>query len=223
MGKASFTDIALWLALAAMWSSSYAVIEMGLGTGDTGWHVEFIPSTSASSKAPSIYADCDGNQDADLLTGSGTLASPTVSPAMLGRSLYAIVAWLPAERSVDSALASILMGASPDDPAACSLAPQRMGAANRPAWMAVLAGVAVRLCRSPRSATCENLAAQLLGHAGNLSRMQSGASLMLHRAVYIRRGGSPDAVLETGWIGRHPLVATLMSSRTNLAATDPDP
>ena len=34
MRKATPTDISLWLLLAAMWSSSYVVIKIGLGTID---------------------------------------------------------------------------------------------------------------------------------------------------------------------------------------------
>ena len=106
MQNASPMDIALWLLLAAIWSSSYTVIKIGVTTLD--------PATLVASR---------------MLTGSiATYAVLKIRGQSLSRKpadwgLYAITGLfgsaLPfllityGEQSVDSALAAILMGGTP--------------------------------------------------------------------------------------------------------------
>jgi drug/metabolite transporter (DMT)-like permease len=106
MRKASFLDIVLWLALAAMWSSSYAVIKIGVATLDPAvlvfgrllvgsiiiytvmrWRGLFL------SRDPAVWISY-------AVTGLLGSAAP-----------FLLITY--GEQSVDSALASILMGASP--------------------------------------------------------------------------------------------------------------
>lgn len=106
MRKATFIDVALWLGLAVMWSSSYAIIKIGIATIE--------PSVLVAGR---------------MLTGSIIIytvlkmrgLSLSRNPAhwvsyavtgLLGSALpFLLITY--GEQSVDSALASILMGAAP--------------------------------------------------------------------------------------------------------------
>jgi len=106
MKKASPMDVILWLLLAAIWSSSYTVIKIGVATLD-----------------PSILVGCR------MLTGSIAiyivlkLRGQSLSRKPVDWGAYAITGLLGSalpfllitygEQSVDSALAAILMGATP--------------------------------------------------------------------------------------------------------------
>lgn len=106
MRKATPTDIILWLLLAAMWSSSYTVIKIGLGTID--------PSVLVLGRlligSVTIHA---------VLTARGMALSRALRhwvsyavTGLLGSALpFLLITW--GEQSVDSALASILIGAVP--------------------------------------------------------------------------------------------------------------
>ncbi len=104
--KASPSDIALWLALAAMWSSSYGVIKLGVETLD--------PVTLVAGRMV-IGAAVIGL--VLLLRGQRLSRKPGdwlayLITGMLGSTLpFLLITY--GEQTVDSALASILMGVAP--------------------------------------------------------------------------------------------------------------
>lgn len=104
--KASPSDIALWLALAAMWSSSYGVIKLGVETLD--------PMTLVAGRmvigAAVILAVL-------MLRGQRLSTRPRdwtsyLITGMLGSTVPFLLITF-GEQTVDSALASILMGVAP--------------------------------------------------------------------------------------------------------------
>jgi len=106
MTRATPADIFLWLALAAMWSSSYAVIKIGLGTIDPS--VLVLGRMLVGSVA--IYV-------ALKFSGMSLSRDPRhwlayAVTGLLGSALpFLLITW--GEQTVDSALASILMGTVP--------------------------------------------------------------------------------------------------------------
>jgi len=106
MQKTTPMDIALWLLLAAVWSSSYTVIKIGLTT-----------------LAPSIFVACRNLSGAIAIYLVLKLRGQSLSRKPSDWGVYAITGLLGSalpfllitfgEQSVDSALAAILMGATP--------------------------------------------------------------------------------------------------------------
>ena len=106
MRKATPIGIVLWLLLALMWSSSYTVIKIGIGTID--------PSVLVLGRlligSVTIYCVLRGRGMA-LSRGLRHWISYGVS-GLLGSALpFLLITW--AEQWVDSGLASILIGAVP--------------------------------------------------------------------------------------------------------------
>lgn len=106
MRKATPVDVFLWLLLAAMWSSSYTVIKIGLGTIDPS--VLVLGRLLVGSLA--IYA---------ILKTRGMALSRDLRhwvsyavTGLLGSAFpFLLITW--GEQSVDSGLASILIGTVP--------------------------------------------------------------------------------------------------------------
>ena len=106
MPKATWTDALLWLALAAMWSTSYAVIKIGVATTDPAVLVFgrlLIGSTV-------IYVVLKLRRLS--LSRKATDWISYTAAGLLGSALpFLLITY--GEQSVDSALASILMGIAP--------------------------------------------------------------------------------------------------------------
>ncbi|WP_422372333.1 DMT family transporter [Hoeflea sp.] len=106
MGKAAPIDVILWLLLAAMWSSSYAVIKIGVTT--------LAPSALVFGRlligAAVILAVMRWRGHRLSRTPSAWF-SYAVTGILGSAAPFLLITH--GERSVDSALASILMGASP--------------------------------------------------------------------------------------------------------------
>ena len=106
MRKATPTDISLWLLLAAMWSSSYVVIKIGLGTIDPSVLVlgrlligSVVLYTALKARGMALSREVR-HWFSYAVTG------------LLGSALpFLLITW--GEQSVDSSLASILIGAVP--------------------------------------------------------------------------------------------------------------
>ncbi|WP_339765423.1 DMT family transporter [uncultured Hoeflea sp.] len=106
MHKASFIDILLWLALAAMWSSSYAVIKVGVATLEPSVLVlgRLLIGTLIVYGVMRWRGQTLSRQPAVWLS--------YVVTGLLGSAVpFLLISH--GEQSVDSALASILMGAAP--------------------------------------------------------------------------------------------------------------
>ena len=106
MGKASFIDILLWLALAAVWSSSYVVIKVGIATLDPGMLV-FGRLLVGSVIIYSVMRW----RGLQLSRDPAAWVSYAVTGILGSAAPFLLITH--GEQSVDSALASILMGASP--------------------------------------------------------------------------------------------------------------
>ena len=106
MQKATPMDIILWLFLAAIWSSSYTVIKIGVATLDPSI---FVACRNLSgSIAIYIVLKMRGQSLSRKLTDWGVYAIT----GLLGSALpFLLITY--GEQSVDSALAAILMGATP--------------------------------------------------------------------------------------------------------------
>jgi drug/metabolite transporter (DMT)-like permease len=207
MGKASFTDIALWLALAAMWSSSYAVIKMGVATLE--------PAALVFGRllvgSIIIYAVMRW-RGLTLSRDPGVWFSYAVTGVLGSAAPFLLITH--GERSVDSALASILMGASPVMTLllAAWLVPQeRLTLRTSAGIIGGLAGVAVLV----GPAALAGLGAQLGGQLAILAATACYAA----STVYIRRAVTRPALeMAAGSM----LVATLMMGCV-LAVSDADP
>ncbi|MCC0035115.1 MAG: DMT family transporter [Hoeflea sp.] len=106
MGKASFIDIVLWLALAAMWSSSYAVIKIGVAT------LEPAVLVFGRLLAGSVIIHAILRSRGLVLSRDPAVWFSYAVTGLLGSAVPFLLI-THGEQSVDSALASILMGASP--------------------------------------------------------------------------------------------------------------
>lgn len=106
MHNVTFRDIVLWLALAAMWSSSYAAIKIGVATVD--------PSVLVAGR---MLTGCVVVYTVLKIRGLSLSRQPGVwfsytATGLLGSALPFLLITI-GEQSVDSALASILMGVAP--------------------------------------------------------------------------------------------------------------
>ena len=106
MQKASPTDIALWLLLAALWSGSYTVIKIGV----TALDPSILVASRMLAGSLAIYAGLK-------LSGQSLSRNPAdwglyAITGLLGSALpFLLITY--GEQSVDSALAAIFMGATP--------------------------------------------------------------------------------------------------------------
>ncbi len=195
MGKASFIDIVLWLALAAMWSSSYAVIKIGVATlepevlvfgrllvGSVIIYTVMRWRGLALSRDPAVWFSYG-------VTGLLGSAAP-----------FLLITH--GEQSVDSALASILMGASPVITlllAAWLIPQERLTVRTSVGIIGGLSGVAVLV----GPAALAGLGAQLGGQLAILAATACYAA----STVYIRRAVTrPPLEMAAGSM----LVATLI-------------
>ena len=106
MSRATPNDVFLWLALAAMWSSSYAVIKIGLSTIDPSVLVlgRMLVGSAVIYVALKLARMSLSRDPRDWLSYAIT--------GLLGSALpFFLITW--GEQTVDSALASILMGTVP--------------------------------------------------------------------------------------------------------------
>lgn len=106
MPRAQPRDVVLWLALAGMWSSSYTLIKVGLATTDPAVLVlgRMLVGTAAIFAALKLAGGALSRRPKDWLAYTVT--------GLLGSALpFFLIAW--GEQTVDSALASILMGTVP--------------------------------------------------------------------------------------------------------------
>ncbi|NNJ74079.1 MAG: DMT family transporter [Anderseniella sp.] len=106
MQKATILDVFLWLALATMWSSSYAVIKLAITTIDSS--VLVAGRMLVGTIIIFIVLKARGLS----LSWSKTVWSSYAITGLLGSALPFLLI-THGEQSVDSALASILMGVAP--------------------------------------------------------------------------------------------------------------
>lgn len=106
MGKASVIDMLFWLTLAAMWSSSYAVIKISVATLDPAILVfgRLLVGSMIIYTVMRWRGQTLSREPAVWLSYAVTGLLGSAAPFLLITH---------GEQSVDSALASILMGASP--------------------------------------------------------------------------------------------------------------
>lgn len=106
MQKATFLDVLLWLALATMWSSSYAVIKIGIATIEPSVLVagRMLVGTVVIFTVLKVRGLSLSRSKADWLSYAIT--------GLLGSALPFLLI-THGEQSVDSALAAILMGVAP--------------------------------------------------------------------------------------------------------------
>ncbi|MEO9875053.1 MAG: DMT family transporter [Anderseniella sp.] len=106
MQKATISDVFLWLALATMWSSSYAVIKLGIATIDSSVLVagRMLVGTAVIFTVLKARGLSLSRNKADWFSYAVT--------GLLGSALPFLLI-THGEQSVDSALASILMGVAP--------------------------------------------------------------------------------------------------------------
>jgi drug/metabolite transporter (DMT)-like permease len=106
MRKATLSDIALWFALAAMWSSSYAIIKIGVAAIEPTVLVagRLLTGGAVLYLVLRLHGMSLSRQPADWISYTVT--------GMLGSAIpFLLITY--GEQSVDSALASILMGTVP--------------------------------------------------------------------------------------------------------------
>jgi drug/metabolite transporter (DMT)-like permease len=106
MQKVTVLDVVLWLTLATMWSSSYAVIKFGIATVDSSVLVagRMLVGTVVIFTVLKLRGLSLSRSKADWLSYTVT--------GLLGSALPFLLI-THGEQTVDSALASILMGVSP--------------------------------------------------------------------------------------------------------------